>query len=180
MLTKKSKMKKLESYKDFKKGEIYNRIYVGDNTAYAGVEGKETFQVLEIEPVLKVEILFGRSGSIFTNDLRGPIIEFINPQYAFREFELFEPIDKNEWFIKSVKVASIADALNAGYITHKETDNREILARFFITCLDTGVYLKFYSKGIPTNPYLQTVMVLWKTWDNARTELAQYRSKISY
>jgi hypothetical protein len=56
-------MKKIKSWKELKKGGIYNRVYVGKNKIYAKINGKETFEVLEKEPILRIQILFGVSGN---------------------------------------------------------------------------------------------------------------------
>lgn len=173
-------MKKVNSYKDFRKGKIYNRVYVGENQAYAKINGKETFIVLKIRPSLQVQILFDRFGSVNTDDLRSGIVTFDCPEKAFAEFEFFEPENRDEWFIKSAKLGSLAEAIKAGFIKREQIENLKMNAKELVFFHNIGVYRQFSVNGVPENPYLQNVYVLWKTFEAARKDFADYGTIVSW
>lgn len=177
------RMKKLDSYKDFRVGGIYNKVYVGTNAAFAKLNREETFEVIRTEPHLQIEVLFDPFGSVFTEDLRSGLITFGPPKEAFAQYELFEPADKSEWFIKSVKAASLTEAIEAELIPREQIENREMRTSDFLPCWTVvgkffGVHHSFSIKGIPSNPYLQRVSILWKTLDDVKAELGQYGSTV--
>jgi len=128
-------------------------------------------------------MLFAESGNPFSDQFKyGPII-FSRPDYAFQEFEIFEPDDKSEWFIKSTKVTSLAQALEANLILLDEIKNQEMNSSRFVPCFGAdmkmkGVYLHFSVEGTQQNPLLQSVFVVWGNWQEAEVDFAQYGSKI--
>ncbi|MFZ4648383.1 MAG: hypothetical protein ACOYMB_01965 [Patescibacteria group bacterium] len=178
-------MKKIQSWRDLKIGIIYNRVYNGNNAAYAKVNGKETFIVTETDSVLKVQELFARFGSPFSDELRREISTFTHPEIAFKEFDLYEPESKNEWFIKSVKLNSLAEALDAKLINLDSIkgfgkNRKNFIAHFGENMKMLGVECSFSVEGAPDNPLLQTVYIVWKTWEEQRNDFAKYNVKTEY
>ncbi len=173
-------MKKLQSWKDLKKGGVYNQVYVGDNEAYAKVNGKQTFIVIETTPALKTETLFDEFGSVYSDELRSPTATYPkDPELAFKDVELFEPKDKSEWFIKSVKITSLAAALKANLIKMEDIKDSRMRSSWFTPFFGPkrellGVYHSFSIEGTLENPLLQSVFVIWKTWDALYADFAQY------
>ena len=173
-------MKKLDSYKDLRKGRVYNRVYVGDNKAYARINGKETFRVLETSPMLHVSILFDQFGDPLQQDLggrNGPT--FTDPVAAFRDFEIFEPKDESEWFKKSVRVASLAEAIALGLdpaeIRGKRLKTDGFTPRWSADSKTlAAVYGRFSVEDKTPQPYLQTIFVVWESWEQLKADYAAY------
>jgi hypothetical protein len=178
-------MKKITNYTKLKKGRVYNRVYVGDNKAYAKINGKETFLVLRTEPHLEVVVLFDQFGSPLADDLRGGVITFGAPEIAFKNFELFEPSNKSEWFKKSTKVKSLGAALKRKLITLKAI---KVTADWRGQCpfMPTfgrdnklkGVQCSFRVEGKMKDPFLQTVFIVWKNWERLIADFKKYGIKV--
>lgn len=169
-------MKKLASWRDMRVGIVYNRVYIGENTAYGRINGKETFLVLETAPLQTVE-LFSQFANAHTDDLRSSTTTFDNPDIAFKEFDVFEPENEGEWFKKSIKFSSLADPLNQGLITRA---NIELVADwrgrcpFTVTWGDAqkmlGVECGFGVEDQTMHPLLQTVFIVWPNWVELRAD----------
>jgi hypothetical protein len=173
-------VQKLSSFKEFQAGRIYNRVYTGSNDAYGRVNGKETFIVIQTEPILQTQTLFDQYGSVTTDDLRqnGPTT-FQRPDIAFTEYDLFEPSDKSEWFIKSVRVGSLREALDANLLDRSAFENKQFRGDRYVSHSGRnfehlGFSMHFSVEGGPNNPYLQTVYVLWKTYNLMKEDLARF------
>ncbi len=163
-------MKKLCSPTELRTGHVYNCVYVGDNDAYARINGKETFLVINIKPLETVE-LFDQFGDPYTDDIRSTLTTHGSITGAFKECEIFQPSNESEWFRKSVRVNSLADALKQGGITiadiKRKADWRGQSP--FVTTIDCnqklkGIHCSFCVEDKTDRPLLQTVFVVWQTW----------------
>jgi len=166
-------LKKLKSYKDLQVGKIYNRVYTGDNEAYARINGKKTFAVISISPEFKIQTLFDQFGSIFSNELRSKEITISDLEKAFAEYEFYEVENSNEYFVKS-QFMTLQEALEQDLITFTEikekTDSRNITSINF----GKGWYIKFHVEGrSKTNIYLQTVFVKWTSREKMESDFSQ-------
>jgi len=170
-------MIKVNSYKDFLVGKVYNSVYVGENEAYARVNGKETFVVIAIKPSLQIKTLFDRNGNVCTDDLCGNTVTFICPGKALKECEFFETENESEWFKKSVKVKSLAEAIKIG-AKLDEFENQSMEWKSFVS-FGNALYYYFSIEGTSENPYLQTIFVFWETHEAASQDFAQYGATIS-
>jgi hypothetical protein len=176
-------MKKLTSYLDLQVGNIYNSVYTGPNNEYAAVNGKQTFKVIELEPYLKMRVLFDKQGSVYRNDLSVKVTT-TRPDITFAECDLFETEDKSQWFKKSAKVTSIAKALEANLITLNHIHGRMIPEREISQIINgnnrfKGFYFCIEVQGTKDNPYLQRVILVWKKREEMSAELATYNASIS-
>ncbi len=169
-------MKKLQSWEGLKSGEIYNRVYIGNNDAYGRINGKETFLVLQTEAPLQATVLFDQFGDPHTNDIRSNVITFTHPDFAFKEFELFKPESEEEWFKKSVKVTSLNDALKFNITMEDIKRTAEWRHRSpFMPTFDAewkmkGVQCSFRVEDRTANPLLQTVFIVWPNWETMKAD----------
>lgn len=176
-------MKKIKNWRELRKGGIYNRVYTGNNKVYGRVDGKQTFIVLKTEPSLKVQTLFDQFGDVYSAELRSATITFTYPDLAFREFNLYEPENKSEWFIKSLKLTSLAEALDAKFIgvdaIKRVGKNSKIFAESFGERREMlSVHCNFRIEGTLENPLLQNVLVIWKNWEELRADFAKYEVEV--
>lgn len=166
---------------DFKLGRVYNRRYVGDNKAYAKINGNETFRVVNLEP-LQTEQLFDAFGSTFTPELLGGTVTYHNPVAAFNDFELSEPASVDDWYIHAQIFWGLDAALDAGQLTLAHLAERKHVKS--VSCWDnrtepstTHFYVCFYfGDGIPgcANPYLQSIFVAWDNHTVMQQDLARF------
>lgn len=163
-------MIKLKNWKDLKREGIYNRIYIGPNEDYSRINGKETFMIVETEPKLQVAVLFDQFGDPHTENIESNVITFHSPEIAFREFELFEPANEGEWFKKSVKVTSLRDTLQFN-VTMADIERvakwqcrSPFMPTFDVEWKMKGVQCSFRVEDKTTNPFLQTVFIVWPSW----------------
>lgn len=170
-------MRKLASYKEFEKGKIYNRVYVGENKAYANINGKQTFIVVDLEPELVVQTLFAQFGSVQSDRLTSNEITFGSPEITFNGYELYEVENEKEWFKKS-QIMTLDEAVSAGFIT--PDDIRRRAKHFIAIWLDPGNgYYNSYPVGgkSKTNPYLQMVYFKWNSIEEMESDLAKYEAE---
>ena len=175
-------MRRISSYMEFEVGKVYNRVYVGENEAYAKVNGKITFIVTEVDPILTVDELFGQFGNPLTDDIRRSGIFFKCPKIALADFELSEPTNKSEWFIKSEKKGSVDEIIRAG-IPRDLLCNTRIASGRFVPCFGRGsemrgVYRHFSLEGRVDNPYLQSVFGVWRNWEELHRDFRNHGTKI--
>ena len=176
-------MRKLDSSSDMEEGKIYNLVYVGDNAAYAKINGKRTVLVLVTAPELQYVELYDSFGCVTTEDLRSGTITVGCPAVAFEETEIYEPVDETEWFKHSMKVTSLTEAIERGVLTHDDIAiyrNR----RFNDVAVSgahgklLGRYLSFHVEGKTTQPYLQWVYVWWNSWEQMQVDFKRYNVDI--
>ena len=170
-------MKKLTGPAQLRKGRIYNRVYVGNNQAYAKINGKETFLVLQTKPNLQVVELFDQFGSPYEKNIPSSVITYEMPEVAFKDFEIFEPTKESEWFKKSVVVKSLVTALKRKYVTlgglKKLADWHGMCP--FVASMGrnmklVGVHCHFCVEGKTKDLLLQTVFVVWKDWSRMQAD----------
>ncbi len=178
-------MRKLGSYKELVVGGIYNRVYTGNNAAYAKINGKETFLVLETKPKLLTVVLFDQFGDPLTDDIRSSKDTFDNPEIAFREFELFEPAGENEWLKKAVKLTSLQSGLDRDLITIGDikhmagrTGHSPFIPSFDLKSKLTSVRCNFQVEDKTAYPLLQTVFVVWPNWEELIAEFQKLGIKV--
>lgn len=150
-------MKKLKSYKEFEVGKIYNRIYIrGEYKEYSKINGKETFVVVAISPMLKTQTLFDQFGSMFSDELKGTLSTFSNPEKTFAKYDLFKVDNKSEWFIKSLWT-TLQEALYKKLITLN--DIKQSVGSWI--CLSGKDWCCRYAVEGKSkeNPYLQRIFV---------------------
>lgn len=171
-------MKKIESSSHFCVGGIYNIVYIGDNTAYAAINGRRTIRVTATDPKIKFVTLFDQFGNPLIEDIRSQ--EITAGTESFKEDEIFEPEDESEWFKKSARFSSLQEALKQELVT-KEGIQR--IANWcgtspFIAHLTglghslAGVTCSFYESDgrAPKQPLLQCVYIVWKNWKDLKTD----------
>ncbi|MES2985873.1 MAG: hypothetical protein V4686_01965 [Patescibacteria group bacterium] len=166
-------MKKIENYTQFKVGGIYNRVYIGPNEAYAKINGKETFIVTSLTP-LEAQVLYAQNGSLHTSEIRGGKTTFTDPDYAFKNFDLFEPEGEDEWFKKSARCTSISEAIKKNLLTPEQVKQTSIREGNIVSHWGHQGF-EFHSYGFnvePTTefPYLQRVYICWKDRDTAKID----------
>lgn len=171
-------MKKLDSFTQLVIGGIYNRVYTGPSEAYRRINGKETFQVVQTDPVLGIETLYDQFGSAHTEELRLRQITIPCPEKAFEEFELYECEDSSEWFRKSVRVSSLDEALQNGLpiseIQGKNFRNTNFVAMWGHGQKFFGLTLSFNVEDKTSQPLLQAIVILWKTWDEMYADFEKH------
>ena len=173
-------MKKLNSYTEFQSGRVYNRVYTGPNMAYAHINGKETFLVLETTPLQTVE-LFGQFGDPHTDDIRGETVTYDVPEIAFKEFELFQPADASEWLKKSVKVTSLGAAVEQELITREDItqmgehgSTSPFMPTFGRDMKLKGIQCHFQVEDRTKHPLLQAVFVVWQDWETLKADFKKF------
>jgi hypothetical protein len=174
-------------WKNLKVGDVFNRIYVGDNKAYAKINGKGTLRVIETRPEFQAVELFAQFGSPTTEELQSRTITFSNPDLAFKDSELFVPSNESEWFKKSVKVHSLKKALRLG-VTLSDIRKYASWSGYcpFVAHMngapDYGlrcVSCQFDVEGRDkTQPLLQTVFVVWRTWNSLIADFKRLKIKV--
>ena len=173
-------MNKIEKHSELKAGRVYNRVYVGDNEAYARINGKITFLVLKTSPVLKVVELFDQFGDPLQNDLRSGVITISDQSAAFKDFDLYEPSGEAEWFKKSMIAPSLHEAIRGGLIKlvdAKRYADWQGTCPFVAHCgggpnygLEAVTTHFCMEDQIDGQPLLQSVFIVWKTWDALRAD----------
>jgi hypothetical protein len=173
-------MKRIESPAQFRVGGIYNVVYVGPNTAYARINGKETVRITAIEPQLKSVTLFHRFGNPLNQHIEA--CECTYGTQSFTECEIFEPSDESEWLKKSVAFATLQEPLEQGLVTMddiKRIADRHDKSRFIPYMTGpghglAGVTCLFNTEDtVPDQPLLQSVFIVWKNWEDLRKDFAR-------
>ena len=165
-------MKKINGHKQFMVGKVYNIIYIGNNKAYAKINGKRTIIIMATSPILQYQVLFDQFGSVFSDELRSGTITSRAPERAFAECELYEVDDKNEWFIKS-QLMTTQEALDENLITlddiKKGPKSRSVVS------IPGGFYITYSVEGRSAkNPYLQCVFVKWGSYEEMETDFIKH------
>jgi len=164
-------LKKLSSHKQFAVGKVYNRVYVGDNDAYAKINGKETFIVIATSPELQTQTLFDQFGSAFSDELRGGVVTFGSPEVAFADFEIYEVEDKSEWFIKS-RYMTCKEALESGLLFPSEIRSKPSShwsgSKTFQVCTYN------VEDRCSDNPFLQCIVVKWESYAAMKSDFELY------
>ena len=170
-------MKKLDGHQEFRSGGTYCSTYVGENKAYARINGKRTILVKRTEPDLVFVELFDQFGDPFTEDIRGGEITSMAADLLFGDREVFEPESENEWFKHSMKFDSLSTPLAQGLITKKDIEEK---ASWGTRCPFTAVFgLDHKFKGVSARfdvedktplVLLQAVFIVWPTWEALRED----------
>lgn len=174
-------MTKLLKPTDLRLGKVYNLEYVGDNEAYARVNGKRTILILEVRPEFKYVKLYSAYGDPLCEDIRDDspttVCELAS---SFKEDQITEPAGEDDWFKHSMRFTSLYDALHAGVLTEQRIKSHPVgrrSARNAILCpADSkgclGAYTRFCfeDKPHPQYPQLQSVFIVWKTWSAAAAD----------
>lgn len=152
---------------ELKAGCVYNKIYRGDNPYYTKHYGVETFRVLEDTPQLKTVTIFSSLNPWpLSEELCGNDTRFINPDFAFKEYDLYEPKDETEWFKRSIKVSSLSEAVERGLIASGNITGRHWYRSSLTSMSDqdsrhAGYYTTMSVEGSAENPHLKTVVIHW-------------------
>ena len=164
-----------------KKGGIYNLVYTGTNEAYGRINGKRTILVMDIEPELQYVQLHDSFGCPNTDDLRSGVCTVRDPSLAFKEDQIFEPTDEREWFKHSMKVGSLAEAIERGVLTRKEITQHPVHSSHspFTSFSGAkgqflGLCTSFDVEDKTNQPYLQYVYVWWNTWEAMYADFKKY------
>jgi hypothetical protein len=162
-------------------GKVYNLVYVGDNEAYAKINGKRTILVTATTPELRYVQLYDQFGFPRFDDVRGNPTHVSNLELAFKEDEISEPADESEWFKHSIKVSSLGEALEQELITLDDIKNLPVRSNRnpFVGCAGEkgayiGTYTSFHVEGRTKHPYLQNVYVWWNSWDEMVEDFEKY------
>lgn len=163
-------MKKLDSWREMVVGAIYNSVYVGDNKAYAKVNGKQTIVILGKDP-LRFQELFDQHGDPFTIDMRDSVITSELPDKLFEHCEIYEPANETEWFKKAVRFDSITTAVQLGLVTMEWLKHLQLRSNYFVPHFGAqgkmqGVVGEFCVEDKTQVPFLQTVVIVWKNWSD--------------
>lgn len=174
-------MKTLIRPEEMQLNKVYNLVYVGDNEAYAKINGKRTIRVTATEPNLQYVELYDNFGSPTFDDLPGSTTYVGNPSEAFKEDEITEPADETEWFKKSVKFSSLVEAVEAGVLTPDDIKSLRVRSSSspFVSVSNRagkfiGLYTGFNVEGKTTQPYLQQVYIWWNTWEDMYADFEAY------
>ena len=163
-------MRKLQGWKEMVKDGIYNTVYVGDNETYAKINGRQTIVVLGLKP-FRFQELFYQFGNPFTDDLRGEVVTSELPEECFKDREIFVPEKDTQWFKKSMRVKSIAAAIQQKLLTKTYLKGLRLNNGYFCPHFDAksklkGVVGDFSVEGKTAQPLLQAVFIVWKTWED--------------
>jgi hypothetical protein len=166
---------------EWKKDGIYNLVYVGANQAYAEINGRRTVLVVATKPQLQYVQLYDRFGSPTEDDVRSGVCTVGDPSLVFKGDEISEPANENEWFKHSMRVTSLADAIERGGITRKDIlsySGRSSRCPFVaVSGVDgkfLGLYTDFRVEGKTSQPDLQAVYVWWNTWEEMYADFKTY------
>jgi len=171
-------LKKIASYQELESGKIYNRIYVGDNEAYAKINGKETFVVIATSPELVTRVLFDQFGSPFSEELTSNETIFGNPGRAFADFELYEAENRSDWFIKS-QYMKLDQAIKENLVTIDEV-RQGIVSSPPQSLERKSFYCRYPVEGrSKNNPYLQAVLIKWDSREEMKKDFAEFGIEIS-
>ncbi|MFA7194042.1 MAG: hypothetical protein WC087_03950 [Candidatus Paceibacterota bacterium] len=166
-------------------GGIYNLVYVGDNTAYAKINGKRTIQVVSIDPELQYVQLYDPFGCPKTSELRSSTITITNKSVAFSKSndQIYVPSGEEEWFKHSQRVTSLGEGMDLKILTMDKIQRHPIQSNRSPFCahlagapnfgLD-GISTAFNVEDETTYPYLQRVFVWWKTWEDMYSDFEKY------
>lgn len=161
------------SYSQLQPGKVYNRVYIGDNDAYARINGKITFRVIQTEPIMKAADLFCQFGHPLDAHLAGHEWTSRNLERAFQDYQIYEPQSEDEWFKKSARLSSVQEAVRLGYV---DVEALKGWADWRGTCpfetysgKTVSLSLSVQDK-VPDQPLLQTVFIVWETWEKLRKD----------
>jgi hypothetical protein len=174
-------MERLASVAEMEVGGIYNLVYVGENKAYARVNGKRTILVIATEPEFQYVQLYQQFASPTTDDLRSSLVTCEDAPLAFKNDEIFQPVGEDEWFKHSLRVTSLEEAISQGVLTKEDVFRHPVRSRNspFVGVSDSdgrfvGLYTDFGVQDKTVQPYLQTVYVWWDTWEDMRADFKKY------
>lgn len=169
-----------------KVGVVYNMVYVGPNKAYAKVNGKQTIRVLEITPdEIKVMELFGQFGNPLSKEITSGETIYPISGTGFDKVELYECSNESEWFIKSVKLTSLAKAIEAKLIHPKTLRNQAFRSNRFTASFNrqhqlAGVYASFFVRPTKKYPLLQNLYIVWKNWEVCERDLRKHGAIVNF
>lgn len=180
------------SHKDLQVGKIYSKVYTGGNEAYARINGKQTFRVIEVSPNLKTVTLHDQFGSGFSKQLTSNEGTYTHPEIAFADYLVYETPDPDDWFIKAVW-STPEEAIKKGLLTSQDFSHRVKISRdpwrrgnYGQTSHSPGPGLssffvvRFDVEGrSAAHPYLQSLVMRWDSMAEMRAAMGKYSQQQS-
>lgn len=176
-------MQALNNAAEMVEGGVYNIVYTGPNEAYARINGKRTIRVIRVgQGTLKYIVLhdqFGRPDpeTCTTNGL----LHTSNLESAFKEDEIYEAPNPDDWFVKSLLFKGLEEAVAAGVLSEEMIKEHPVKSSYspFVSVSGrdgkfTGLHTRFGVEDATDRPHLQSVYVWWSTWEEMYADYEKY------
>ena len=164
-------------YSQMQKGKVYNLVYVGENEAYAKINGKRTIRVVNVSPIQYVE-LFDQFGDPLRDNIPSAVTTIRAPDHVFKNDQISEPADESEWFKHSMKVLSLDEAMENGVslaqIRACGSGSLRDVPVFDRDMVLLGRYVQFNVEGQTNRPMLQTIFVCWSNYEIMRADFQRH------